>query len=120
MKNETLVLEVNAEPDFVLRRVTEQLLKQKYEGARGGPFSVVYQDRRRITVSRWTLNLGLLLFLLFLGFVPGIVYAFAVRSKVRLTTVEVGRGEGGTRVMISGNDPRASKTIARFLERGFR
>lgn len=81
VNEDALVLSVDADSDVVLRRATEQFLLRRRERASSGPFSVVYQDRRRVTVSRWTLNLGLYLFLLSLLFVPGIIYAGVARTK---------------------------------------
>ena len=116
MKDETQVVVVDAQPDLVMRRVAERLLLSRRERAGGGPFSVFYQDRRRITVSRWTQSLGLLFLLLFLGLIPGIIYGMVCRNRTRLTTIEVARGEGATKATVSGNDPKANRTIIRFLD----
>jgi hypothetical protein len=120
VKSETVVMEVEADPDLVMRRVAEQLLLSRRERAGGGPFSVVYQDRRRLTASQWTQSLGLLILLLFLGLIPGIIYGMVCRSRTRLTTVDVARDASMTRVTISGNDQRANKAISRFVEKEFR
>lgn len=122
LAKDRVVLMVDAPADVVLRRVAERLVIGSFGerwGTGGGRFQVVYQDRRRITASRWTLSFGLYILLMFFLFVPALIYRMIAQSKTRLTTVEVSHHDTETRVLISGNDPRANQAIARFLEKEF-
>lgn len=110
---------VNAVMQHFTQRITAMTLTERLQGP-GRLFSIVYQDHRRLVLSRWTHRFWLYMLLLALGLLPGIVYEIFARNKQRTTTIDIARAEGGSvLVEITGNDKQALKTLRKFSEREF-
>ena len=109
--------------DEVMQRFTQRVVTGtvgERTGWYGGRFSIIYQDRRRLSVARWTFRWWLFTLLTLLGILPGAIYLGLARNKIRTTTIDLGRNEdGNVLVEITGNDQRAVKALRKFAEKEF-